>query len=471
MVTHYNINKKSFLKNISERKLYCYGAGNMFLDFLRLYKDINVVAVIDDNVKKIGKQGDVNGVSVISLDDFLEVYDGCQVILITCYDYLEVVKHLNSIAQLNQLDCYVYYDIEAQIDEAGICEPSGNRYQITEFKLQDYTAGQKAPIDVARIAAKLGYYAITLHRGTVKSDGEQTKREWLRICDCIPRDSIVLIQLPMSDQTDGVYRFAKLKKEKNIKIIAVVHDLDILRYDETTDYFKKQYDIINSVADLWIVHNDCMINRMAQRGFDRKKLINLEIFDYLMPMGESVQVQQDEGIIIAGNLDANKSKYIYNLHEIKDVRFNLFGANYTEKNKYDNINYYGAFLPDELIENLHGMFGLVWDGDSIETCSGGTGEYLRINAPHKLSLYLAAGLPIIIWDEAAEADFVRNENLGVVVASLTELPIVLDGISHEEYCAMKQNAMRIGTKLRKGEYMTRAIKKAEEVCTEIRCNS
>ena len=39
--------------------------------------------------------------------------------------------------------------------------------------------------------------------------------------------------------------------------------------------------------------------------------------------------------------------------------------------------YFGSFLPDELPVALEGGFGLVWDGDSAETCSGVFGEYLR----------------------------------------------------------------------------------------------
>ena len=125
-------------------------------------------------------------------------------------------------------------------------------------------------------------------------------------------------------------------------------------------------------------------------------------------------------------------------------------------------------MPDELIKNLTGKYGLVWDGDSIETCSGGKGEYLRINNPHKLSLYLAVGLPVIIWDEAAEADFVLRENVGFAVKSLYELSGKMSDISDYNYEIMKKNAETVGARLRNGEYLTRALKKAEEKIQEIR---
>ena len=120
-------------------------------------------------------------------------------------------------------------------------------------------------------------------------------------------------------------------------------------------------------------------------------------------------------------------------------------------------------MPDELIKNLTGKYGLVWDGDSIETCSGGKGEYLKINNPHKLSLYLAVGLPVIIWDEAAEADFVLRENVGFTVRSLYELPGKMSDISDNNYEIMKKNAETVGARLRNGEYLTMALKKAEEM--------
>ena len=69
-------------------------------------------------------------------------------------------------------------------------------------------------------------------------------------------------------------------------------------------------------------------------------------------------MKEDDGIIIAGNLDVVKSQYIYHLNEIGNVRFNLYGANYNNTNNYTNMNYFGTFLPDELISNLKGKYDL-----------------------------------------------------------------------------------------------------------------
>lgn len=73
----------------------------------------------------------------------------------------------------------------------------------------------------------------------------------------------------------------------------------------------------------------------------------------------------------------------------------------------------------------------MWDGDGINGCSGNTGEYLRYNNPHKLSLYMVSGLPVVIWSKAAEAEFVINNKVGVVVDDINDFNDVFDKIDEK----------------------------------------
>ena len=75
----------------------------------------------------------------------------------------------------------------------------------------------------------------------------------------------------------------------------------------------------------------------------------------------------------------------------------------------------------------------MWDGDSIDACSGNWGEYLRINNPHKTSFYICAGLPVIIWNQSAMSKFIVENKLGICVSSLSELSEALNHVSKEEY--------------------------------------
>lgn len=133
------------------------------------------------------------------------------------------------------------------------------------------------------------------------------------------------------------------------------------------------------------------------------------------------------------------------------VKFNLYGAKVDELDLIcnDMVSYKGVFQQDDL-SALMGNWGLVWDGTSITTCDGLYGKYLKYNAPHKLSLYLVANLPVIIWAEAAEAEFVRDNKLGVIVNSLYEMKSLLEKITQEEYLEMKKNVEDYAHRLRGG---------------------
>lgn len=448
---------KQFLEYIENKKLYCYGAGKIFKDFICSYPAVDVYAVIDRNNEINILQFDDKKVPVISIGKFISEYDDDSVLLITCLDYREVEEELNGYSQLDSLPCYVYCKMNTSYDDE--CKNISGKYQIIEFRLQDYNAGNKAPSDVATIAAKVGYKALSFVRGTLRNGKFQTQSEWNRIYGEIVDNSTIFIQLPMVDISGGIYKLIELRREKNIKIICIVHDIEILRR-KITDEWVEQYNMLRMCADVWIVHNIKMKEMLVSKGFDESRIVCLGIFDYLID--DSFEIKQDAGIVVAGNLLKEKSEYIYKLNMLKNVKFNLFGANYSGNN-YENISYFGTFLPDELIKNMQGKYGLVWDGDSLDTCSGLTGEYLKVNNPHKLSLYLAVGLPVIIWSEAAEAEFVVNENVGLTVSSLYELSDKLTSISDEEYAIMKGNAIKVGKRLRNGEYLTKALKCAEEI--------
>ena len=169
------------------------------------------------------------------------------------------------------------------------------------------------------------------------------------------------------------------------------------------------------VADQFIVHNSKMKEWLKDKGVGESKIVILEIFDYLSdsPINEK---NFANNIIIAGNLDSSKSAYLGEIQNVSNLNFDLYGLNYKD-NASPNIAYHGAFKPEELSEQFTSGFGLVWDGTSIDTCDGNTGNYLRYNNPHKLSLYISSGVPVVIWKEAALATFVKEKGLGLCVNS------------------------------------------------------
>ena len=151
---------------------------------------------------------------------------------------------------------------------------------------------------------------------------------------------------------------------------------------------------------------------------------------------------------------------MYELGQILSVVFQLMGINYDDTYENSNVTYLGAFSPDDVPNHLTNGFGLVWDGDSLDTCSGPTGNYLRYNNPHKLSLYLASGLPVIVWGDSAEADFVLKNGLGLTVSSLRELETQLADLSEEEYSVFLSNVRKVSKQLRDGHFLKQALSRS-----------
>ena len=137
----------------------------------------------------------------------------------------------------------------------------------------------------------------------------------------------------------------------------------------------------------------------------------------------------------------------------------MFGPNF-DTNYSDKIKYNGAFSPEEIVHVITDLkFGLVWDGESINSCTGLMGDYLKLNNPHKTSLYLAAGVPVIVWKEAAMADFIIANNLGITVDSLEDLETKINSISINEYSKMRENAKNFSKKLINGYFTKNSIDK------------
>lgn len=336
-------------------------------------------------------------------------------------------------------------------------------YQIVDIVDESYNAGSKAVLDIQIAAFKHGFKKLYIqHQNRFGKIGRQLLFciQWIKIFLNVEKNSIVLTQHPFHDRQ--LFRsiiLKLLKKWKKVSFIALIHDVEELRKIGYNNYYKKEFELMSELVERFIVHNIAMRDWFIAKGFPKEQLIILDIFDYLHSVEYQLPTFSRE-IIIAGNLAIQKSPYIYKLNQLEEVSFNLMGVGYSELKKAININYRGSFPPDELPVQLNSGFGLVWDGDSLTTCSGATGNYLRYNNPHKLSLYLSAGLPVIVWSESAEANFVIKNQVGFVVSSLFELRDKLNKITVEEYNLYVKNVHKISNKLVSGEYTKKAIQEA-----------
>ena len=68
-------------------------------------------------------------------------------------------------------------------------------------------------------------------------------------------------------------------------------------------------------------------------------------------------------------------------------------------------------------------------------------------------------MPVIIWKEAALADYIVKNGCGITVDSIEEIPERLKAMSAREYDTIRANTRRISERLRGGKYTERALRK------------
>lgn len=268
------------------------------------------------------------------------------------------------------------------------------------------------------------------------------------------KNRVIIIQYPH-------YNYSSLLKEKlytilsNNKTILLVHDVNSIRFNGD---IRKEIDILNK-ACVVILHSQNMADYLKERGLT-VSTVNLNMFDYLLgglPSQENYHLGKE--IVFAGNL--GKSKFLTELakENALGLSLNLYGPN-LDANLKNKVHWLGSYSPDEIPFKLQGSFGLVWDGNSVHGCTGFIGDYLKVNYPHKLSLYIAAGIPVITWKRAAIAQIVEDYNIGFTVDSLSEISANIDLLHKDDYQMYLQNVANLQKKTISGVSTRSAFEEA-----------
>lgn len=318
-------------------------------------------------------------------------------------------------------------------------------------------AGNKAKTDIEQVMQQNGFKNV----GLTQTQHTQpilafiyTLLGVLKFPFCLQKGDFLVLQYPLKKYFTFICFMAHCRKAK---VIVVIHDLGSFRRKKLTA--SKEVKRL-SHADYIISHNE----KMKKWLEDHHCLVpigELGIFDFLSQSQiQTKPVETPYKVIYAGGLSPRKNSFLYEIgSHIHSYQFYLYGNGFEiEKAKgKEHLKYMGFTSADQLVANPQGHFGLVWDGHSIDTCTGNFGEYLQYNNPHKTSLYLRSGLPVIIWERAALSSFILKHNVGFVVKSLAEIDSILSSITPEEYKQMKENAIRIGALLANGHFITQAL--------------
>lgn len=320
------------------------------------------------------------------------------------------------------------------------------RIQYNVVERETRNASGKAKTDAMQILENYGF------RKLYKPANSQFIRVLQQLIGItlLKKDTLLVVQYPAN--IDFCYRY--MNKFSGIKKIAIIHDLESLRKEITV---KKESSTLR-MFDAVISHNPVMTTYLRSIGITAK-IVDLNIFDYLLKSDVIPFEEHDKRTVaFAGNL--SKAKFLFELDKIKELQFNLYGQKIDEieiLQDKPNISYKGSFPSDDLIRNLDGGWGLVWDGESLDSCTGITGEYMKYNCPHKVSMCIVSEKPIIIWKKAAMADYISDRKIGITVENLTELPEILNSIDNDQYQSMINNIRREKERLVSGRNLGEAL--------------
>lgn len=336
------------------------------------------------------------------------------------------------------------------------------RVLLTTEVPEQKTAWTKARRDVLALARRAGYATLALP--ATLSPGA-----WLRfLADLgrqVGRGGVVLLEYPL-EQRRRLYPLYAHCRMRGVRLHGLIHDLNALRFEAP---MAREMAILG-LFDGLVSHNARMSQWLREAGY-RRSLVDLQLFDYLLSDDATPRAwHQDslgEGplqVVCAGNLSYPKARYLYDpaLADLAGVDLSLFGVFFEpDRMPASPVRHKGAFDPDTPALDARYHFGLVWDGESAQRCEGAYGRYMRYNNPHKVSLYAALGLPVVVWSEAAVARFVLDQGVGVAVGDLRELGQIRERLRPSDYVRMTHCMRRLQQQVTQGHFLAQALQAIE----------
>ena len=322
------------------------------------------------------------------------------------------------------------------------------------------SAGNKAKIDNEDTLMAIGAVNLGLRRTFHRSKVLTFFLDLAGIIKCVfsvRRGDVLLLQYPLKKYFAFVCNVARLR---GARTMALIHDLGSFRRKKLT-VGKEVARLMH--ADYVIASNGVMRMWLLDQGYAHP-VGQLGLFDYRSLSWNTHETpSQPVRLVYAGGLAMRKNAFLLHMAETElPCELHIYGNRDGLPGMKDNARMvFHPFLPaDEFISGIDAHYGLVWDGDTMDSCTGDFGEYLRYNSPHKASFYVRAGLPLIVWKEAAIAPIVESEGIGLCVRSLSELGECLRSVTPSQYAAMRSNAQRVARRLDNGAFLTEALTKS-----------
>lgn len=301
---------------------------------------------------------------------------------------------------------------------------------------------------VTEVAKSLGFNEIGIYSYPIHTDTPQEIRKRVDgMLAGVSAHDVVIVQLPSWNGIEfDELLINKLLSYPDIKIAVFIHDVVPLMFENNYYLMQRSINLYNKAVTL-IVPSKAMAKRLKSEGLVMDHIVIQQLWDHvtsLMP-----ETPKFEPLInFAGSV--TRFPFVKSWHN--DTKLQVFSQS-DEKNSNERVSYRGWLPDNEILRHLNRGFGLVW---SENTKNQSEREYSKINLSYKLSTYLASGLPVIVNQGISNQKFIEDNNIGIVMPSLSEVDQRIKNITKAQYNDMAENAKRIGYLIRQG-YFTKKI--------------
>ncbi len=298
--------------------------------------------------------------------------------------------------------------------------------------------------------------------------------KWMKVLDlpylalflliCAGKEDVIFYSIPENHIKIKLMRM--IQPMKRYRIICFINDLNAQRYGAGGSSKKADQEIRDVAAADDILAPNINTEELLRNAGVTANMVPVGIWDYRMDSQQVKQLRRAQRnalsdkrdgihIAFAGNL--NKSEFLSKIMIPEGIQMELWGKLDEQRQRElpAGCYYHGILSSEEIPFAICGMdFGLVWDGSGEDEIEGGLGEYLRYNNSHKCALYLASGIPVIVWSKSGMANFVREYQCGITIDRLSELKKNVLAADREQ---LRQRAGDVALRLQQGYYLKKAL--------------
>lgn len=312
--------------------------------------------------------------------------------------------------------------------------------------------------DAADAAQKIGFNPLNYDRYQREITKEAVAEKVNTMLSCVHSGDIVVVQFPTWQHDLNFERelISNLEERKVQKVLLLWDALSWLHDDSIRDYTGDYGFQMMNRFDLVISPNKKMSARLRNEGGVQVPIIDIGLWDYRVDSPMEKRVFQKR-LYFAGTLD----KTDFSSYRAETPFYLIGNPNGVspEERQQENLHFLGEVDRQLLPSLLDGGFGVI----SYKTPKKGTPrfkgaeKYGHYNNPLKLSLYLSAGIPVIVDSKSAHADLVREQGLGLILDDLNQIDNALEQISGQEYEEYLCNVQRYSIAMRTGHFTKKVL--------------